>query len=79
MLISPQRVVAGTGVDNLTVVIMEALQKARGLSLKSVAQKLLCFGVDGISTFQGTKIGVTQQINIKYAPFFIGIHYMVQR
>jgi hypothetical protein len=79
MLISLQRVVVGTGVDNLTVVIMEALQKAKSLSLKSVAQKLLCFGADGISTFQGTKIGVIQQINTKYAPFSIGIHYMVQR
>jgi hypothetical protein len=79
MLISLQRVVDGAKVNNLTIVIMEALQKGGGLSYASIIHKLLCFGVDGIITFQGTKIGVTKQINTNYAPFSIGVHYMAHR
>jgi hypothetical protein len=79
MSISLQRVVDGLGVDNLIVVIMEALQKARGLSPEFVAQKLLCFGVDGVSIFQGTKTRIIKHINVNYAPFSIGVHCMVHR
>jgi hypothetical protein len=64
-------VVDGVRVDYLTIVIMEALQKAKGLSLESIAQKFICFGADGVSIFQGTKIGVLEHININYASFFI--------
>jgi hypothetical protein len=60
-------------------VIIKALQKGRDLNLAFVFQKLLCFGVDGVSTFQGTKIGVTKQINTNYAPFSISVHYMAHK
>ncbi len=79
MLISLQKVVDGIGVVNLIVVIMEALQKAKGLSSKFVVQKPLCFGDDGVSIFQGTKTWVIKQININYASFSISVHYMVHR
>jgi len=49
------------------------------LNLTSIFQKLLCIGVDGVSTFQGTKTSVTKQINTNYAPFSIGVHCMVHR
>jgi len=39
---------------------MEALQNGGGLSSVVVAKKLLCFGADEASTFQGLKIGVTK-------------------
>jgi hypothetical protein len=79
MLISLQRVVDGVGANNLTIVIMEALQKGRGLSYVSITHKLLCFGADGVIIFQGTKIDVTKQINTNYEPFSTGVHYMVHR
>jgi hypothetical protein len=69
----------GVGVDNLTVVIMEVSQKARGLSLKYVTQKLLCVRVDGVSIFQGTKTRIIKHIHINYAPFYIGVHCLVHR
>jgi hypothetical protein len=78
MFLSLQRVVDGAGVDNLTIVMMEALQKG-GLNPTFVFQKLFCFEVNGVSTFQGTKTGVIKQINTNYAPFSIGVHYMVHR
>jgi hypothetical protein len=39
-----------------TFVFVEVLQKYGGLSLVFVAHKLLCFGPNGVSTFQGTKL-----------------------
>jgi hypothetical protein len=74
MLISLQRVIDGVGANNLTIVIMEALQKGGGLSYVSITHKLLCFGANGVITFQGTKIGVNKQINTNYEPFSIGVH-----
>jgi hypothetical protein len=44
-----------------------------------VFQKLFCFVVDGVSTFQCTKIGVTKQINTNYAHFSISVHCMAHR
>jgi hypothetical protein len=60
MLIFLQRVVYGTRVGNLTIMIMEALQKCGGLSLESIAKRSICFGADGVSTIQGTKIEVNK-------------------
>jgi hypothetical protein len=39
-----------------------------------ISKKLLCFGVDGVTVFQGSKIGVTKQIKGSHAPFFMGVH-----
>jgi hypothetical protein len=63
----------------ITFVFMEVLQKDGGLSLVFVAHKLLCFGLDGVNTFQGTKTSVTTQINTNYAPFSIGVHCMAHK
>ncbi len=79
MMIYLQKVVDGVGANNLTIAIMEALHNSGGLSSTIVAEKLLCFGADGVNTFQGIKIGVTKQINTNYAPFSIGVHCMVHR
>jgi hypothetical protein len=79
MLFSFQRVVNGAITNNLTIVIMEALQKGEGLNPTSVSQKLFYFGANGVGTFQGTKIGVIKQINTNYAPFSINVHWIAQR
>ncbi len=79
MLFSFQRVVTGTRVDNLTVMIMEALQKGGSLNPTFVSQKLLRFGANEVGTLQGTKIGVIKQINTNYAPFSIGVHWIAHR
>jgi len=66
----------GTWVDNLTIVIMETLQKGGGLSYTFIAEFFFCFGANKVSTFEGTKIGVIKQINTNYVPFSIGVHCM---
>jgi hypothetical protein len=58
--------------DHLTSVIMHALLDEGGLSREEIASKLVCFGADGVSTFQGSKTGVTTQIHEKWAPFILG-------
>jgi hypothetical protein len=58
--------------DHLTSVIMHALVGEGGLSREEIASKLVCFGVDGVSTFQGSKMDVTTQIREKWAPFNLG-------
>ena len=78
-LISLQRVVEGSGADNLTLVIMDALTQAAKMERLALAKTLLCFGADGVSTFQGPKTGVTHQIQSKYAPFALGVHCMAHR
>ena len=62
------------GIDNhLTERIMLALMREGSLTREEIACKLVCFGADGVSTFQGHKTSVTTQIREKYAPFSIGI------
>ena len=78
-LISLERVVEGGGSDNLTQVIIDALTGAAKIERPALSKTLLCFGADGVSTFQGAKTGVTQQIQSKYAPFAIGVHCMAHR
>lgn len=58
--------------NHLADVIMHALLGEGGLSCEEIASQLVCFGADGVSTFQGTKAGVTTQIREKWAPFLIG-------
>ncbi len=62
------------GTDHLTNVIMDALVDEGGLTREEIASKVVCFGADGVSTFQGAKNGVTTQIKEKWSPFSINIH-----
>jgi hypothetical protein len=51
ILIFLDKVVAGLGSDKLTKVIMEAFMIGGGLPQNQIAQKLICFGVDGVNVF----------------------------
>jgi hypothetical protein len=69
----------GANADNLTFVIMGVVAIRGGLQPEEVIKKLLCFGADGVSAFQGKKTGVTKQIQSKHAPFVMGVHCMAHR
>ena len=72
--------VDGAGGDNLMEVIVKALEVDGVLDADAVSRRLLCFGVDGASAFQGNRNGVTQQIQTKVAFFFyVGVHCMAHR
>jgi hypothetical protein len=55
---------------------MEAFTISGGVLRDQIAQKLICFEVDDVNVFQGTKSGVTNQIKENYAPHFIRVYYM---
>jgi hypothetical protein len=67
----------GLGSDNLTKVIMEALTIGGVLPRYQITQKLIYFGANGVSVFQGTKNGVIKQIHNTYALDSIGVHCMI--
>ncbi len=48
-----RQVLEGSNVDNLTKVIMDFLLTYNGLSEFGLASKLVCFGINGVITFQG--------------------------
>ncbi len=75
ILISLDRVVEGSWIDNLAKVMMEGLMINCGLPRDQIAQKLICFRANGVNVFQGTKSGVTKQIRDNYAPHSIGPLY----
>lgn len=64
---------------NLTQVITDALRVRGGLSRQEVSSKLVSFGADGASVFQGVRTGVTRQLQEKHAPFVAGVHCMSHR
>ena len=69
----------GGSADNLTNSIMLSLLGEGGLSAEDISLKLVCFGADRISKFQGAKKGVTIQIQEKWAPFVTGASFASHR
>jgi hypothetical protein len=55
ILLSFEHVVVGLSVDNLTQVPMEALMHEGGLTTNLIGKKLMTFGANGVSFFQGVK------------------------
>jgi len=61
--------------NKLTQVITTVISTGRGIIDLEIAEKLLCFDTNKVTTFQSLKTGVTAQIKEKYAPFATSIHY----
>ncbi len=59
ILLKLQQVLSGFSVDNFTKVIVDFLLTYGGLSKSNLASKLVCFGVNGVTTFQGSKTSVS--------------------
>jgi len=66
----------GSSSDNLTKVIMDVLTISEGLPRDQIAQKFICFGVDGVNVFWSIKNGVRKQTHNTYALNSIGVHCM---
>lgn len=80
LLLSIQKMESdGASANKLTNVIMGALSVGVDITDSEISEKLLCFGADGISTFQGLKNGVTIQIKGRYALFSTGVHCCAHR
>lgn len=58
ILLNLQRVVDGTTFNNLTKIIVKSLMEYGSLNEKKIANKLVYFGANDVTIFQGAKIGV---------------------
>ena len=58
ILLSLQRMVDGGGADGIREIITSSLEFHGGLLESQIVEKLVCFGVDGVSMFQGSRITV---------------------
>jgi hypothetical protein len=58
---------------------MNALLVSGGLNEIFLLGKLICFGANGVSIFQGVKIGVTKHIKEFWVPFSMGFHCVAHR
>ncbi len=60
--------VDGATFDNLTSFVVNNLMEFVGLNETNLANKLVCFGANGVTILQGVKNGVIAQIMQKHAP-----------
>jgi hypothetical protein len=44
-----------------------------GVGVDDISSKLLSFRANGVTVFQGARIGVTKQLQTQYTPFMIGV------
>jgi hypothetical protein len=79
ILLSSLRLTNGNGASTMKESIIISLNWYGGLVDSVVAKRLVCFGANGVSMFQGYKLGVTQQLKDQDAPFLLGVHCLVYR
>ncbi len=71
--------VDGSSFNNLIKVIMNALLVSGGLSKEKLSRKFLYFCANGVSVFQGAKIGIIKHIKEFWASFSMGFHCIAHR
>lgn len=76
ILLSLSLLTEGNGGSIVKEFIVTSLNWYGGLVDSVVAKKLMCFGANGMSVFQGSKSSVTQQLKEHDAPFMLEVHYM---
>jgi hypothetical protein len=64
---------------NLTEMITEQFFMHGGVSEEQVAEKLICFGADGATIFQGARTGIIQRLKEGYTPYMIPVHDFAHR
>jgi hypothetical protein len=76
ILLILERVVDKCIYNNLTTPIIRSLSDLGGLLVVDLANKVVRFGVDGVTIFEGLRTSVTIQLMNKHNPFLVGIHCM---
>ncbi len=71
--------VARLNANNFTQVLTQALMHEGILMKDLIDKKLMTFGADGVSVFQGIRSNVIWQIFDGWAPHSMGVHYMVHK
>jgi hypothetical protein len=73
------RMIDGNGADNITSMLLTTLMHHRGLSPDRVGVKLISFGANGASVFQGSRNGVAMQISRQFALYMLSVHDIAHR
>jgi hypothetical protein len=73
------RLFDGASSSTMLSTLLETLEQYGGLVRPDIAAKLVSFGADGVSVFQGVRTGVTVQLKENHAPFVFGMHCMSHR
>lgn len=79
ILLSLSKLHDGSSSNAVRDTIEGMLSHHTGLSQSEVASRLVCFGADGVTLFQGSRNGVTVQMVKHMAPFLFGVHCMAHR
>ncbi len=79
ILLTLECVGEGGNVDKLIVVITQAFMQQGGLTQEETTKRLICFGIDGASIFQGCRTKVTFQLKEKFVPYMVGQYCMAHR
>jgi hypothetical protein len=79
ILLNLERIVNGGKFDNLTSVIIHSLVVFGGMSKIDIANIVVYFGADDVTSFQGLKTNVIIQLVNKHCPFVLGIHCMAHQ
>jgi hypothetical protein len=79
IILTLQHIVDGGNVDNLTAVIVQAFMLQGGLTQEETTKRLICFGANRASIFQGCHSSMTFQLKEKFAPCMMGDNCMAHR
>jgi len=72
ILLNLERTVDGGTFDNLITMIIHCPVIFGWMSKIGITNKVVCFGVDGVTIFQGFKTSVTTQLINKHCPLLWG-------
>jgi hypothetical protein len=79
MLVMLVRLMEGNNSQAVKEAILTALTWHGGLSEQDITEKVVRFGVDGVSLFQGCRAGVTTLLQKEDNPYMFGVHYFAYR
>ncbi len=65
--------------NNVIVSFVHSFINLGGLSMVDVANKVVCFGLDNVTIFQGSKTSVIVQSINKHNHFIVDIHCMAHQ
>ncbi len=79
ILFNLERIVDGGMFNNFIVMIIHFVVIFGGMLEINIANKVVCFGVEGVIIFQGLKTNVIVQLINKYYLFVVRIHYTMHQ
>ncbi len=73
------KVVDGSGFNNFTKMILNALLKGGVLTMEDMSKKLLCFKIEEMNVFQSVKTNIDKKIQEFFSIISMGVHYVVHK